>query len=284
MDHVILTRFNLPSPGRERAIRDRPGWLESRVELFERYCLPSVAAQANARVRWIIYFDPASPAWLRERTEAHAATGRYTPIFREEVSREELLADIRGVVGDSSDELLTTNLDNDDALASDFCERLQAAPRPAVATAYYFTNGLIRSPEGLHLQHDPDNAFPSVRTRWDGAITCWSAWHTRLRRSMPVVEIGGSPGWLQVVHGRNVSNRARGRLVAPQTYRGRFPGLIDDVATPSRSAVWRDRLVLRPVRGARSAAVRLLKPVLFRVLGPSGPDRIRQAAARARRS
>jgi len=283
MDHVILTRFNLPSPGRERKIRDQPGWLESRVELFERFCLPSVVAQTDSRLRWIIYFDPASPAWLQHRAESHRAAELYVPLFREQVSREELLEDIRRVVGPASSELMTTNLDNDDALAKDFCERLRSEPPPPRTTAYYFVNGLIRGAEGLYVQHDPDNAFPSVRSPWDLAITCWSEWHTLLRRSMPVVEIAGAPGWLQVVHDRNVSNRTHGRLVTPPAYAGLFPGLLDDLIEPSRAALWRDRLLGRPARGARDGTVRLLKPALVRVLGRSGPDRIRQVSARLRR-
>ncbi len=43
--HLILTRFNLATPGRESAIRNRPGWLAERFDLFERICLPSVASQ-----------------------------------------------------------------------------------------------------------------------------------------------------------------------------------------------------------------------------------------------
>ena len=284
MDHVILTRFNLPSPGRERSIRDRPGWLESRVELFRRYCLPSVAAQTNASASWIIYFDPESPAWLKEQVDEDGRAGHYVPRYREQVSRGELLDDIRQVVGNPSGDLLTTNLDNDDALASDFCERLQMAHRHAGATAYFVVEGLVLSPEGLYLQRDSRNAFPSVRAPWEQATTCWSEWHTHLRRSMPVVEIGGQPGWLQVVHGRNVSNRARGRLVSPAQYLGLFPGLLDDVAVPTRSAVWRDRLAGRPLRTMRDGGVRVLKPLVVRALGRSGPDRIRQATARLRRS
>ncbi len=57
---------------RERHPR-QSGWLEDRVELFERYCLPSVAAQTDRRFSWIIYFDPQSPAWLRQRIEGHTA-------------------------------------------------------------------------------------------------------------------------------------------------------------------------------------------------------------------
>ncbi|WP_299134485.1 glycosyltransferase [uncultured Amaricoccus sp.] len=58
--HVIQTRFNMPSPGRESQIRARPGWLAGRFELFERYCLPSIAAQSLKDFHWVIYFDAAT--------------------------------------------------------------------------------------------------------------------------------------------------------------------------------------------------------------------------------
>ena len=58
IDHVFLTRFNLPSGGTEARIRARETWLAERWTLFERYCAPSVAAQTSDRFRWIIYFAP----------------------------------------------------------------------------------------------------------------------------------------------------------------------------------------------------------------------------------
>ncbi len=42
VDHVFLTRFNLPSAGFESMVRAKQGWLQNRVELFERFCLPSL--------------------------------------------------------------------------------------------------------------------------------------------------------------------------------------------------------------------------------------------------
>ncbi|MCU1424755.1 MAG: hypothetical protein JWM51_1046, partial [Microbacteriaceae bacterium] len=70
-DHVLLTRFNLPSAGVESLIRAQEGWLRTRVELFERYCVPSVLAQTSSSYRWLIYFDPESPQWLKDRVEVH---------------------------------------------------------------------------------------------------------------------------------------------------------------------------------------------------------------------
>ncbi len=48
VDHVLLTRFNLPTPGVEGLIRAREGWLQDRIELFELYCAPSVAKAVSS--------------------------------------------------------------------------------------------------------------------------------------------------------------------------------------------------------------------------------------------
>lgn len=61
MDHAVPTPVNLPSKSRESFIRARPDWLVNRVELFERYCLPSVRSQDNRHSGWLIYFAPEGP-------------------------------------------------------------------------------------------------------------------------------------------------------------------------------------------------------------------------------
>ncbi len=265
VDHVVLTRFNLPNGGVEGLIRAREGWLRDRVALFERYTVPSMLAQTR-RPHWIVYVDPESPAWLLERTSTWRESGVLTPVFRPSVSREELEADLRAVVGTPGEVLLTTNLDNDDGLAVDFCERVVAAGGPPPRAAVYVTRGLVVSPDGVFLRRDRRNAFCSVRETWDGPVTAWSEYHNELARVMPTVEVGGGPGWLQVVHGANVSNRVRGRLVSPAPWRTRFPGL-EDATEPARSELLRDRLLLGPARLARDSARAGLRTAGLRVLG-----------------
>lgn len=277
MDHVVLTRFNLPSKGAESYVRAKEGWLTERVELFEAYCLPSVLGQTDGRSKWIIYFDPESPRWLLDRIKGHGSA--YTPVFRAEVSREELRADIAGLFDVTGDELLTTNLDNDDGLAADFVARLCAQPRPPTRTAYYLSNGLIKSPAGLYGHRDPHNAFVSVRESWDEPITCWGHWHNRMHEHLPVVGIGGAPGWLQVVHGGNVSNRTRGRLVSPVPHRNLFGGLLDDVPEPDGRTLARDRFVAHPIRVGRDCARYLAKTAVLKVLGPGGFERAKRVLA-----
>lgn len=284
IDHVLLTRFNLPSAGVESIVRAQEGWLRSRMDLFERYCVPSVAAQTNQNFVWLIYFDPQSPHWLLERIEEYRAKGTFVPVFRPTFDATELVADIRSVVGEPRSELITTNLDNDDGLAVDFVERLQAGPPPPERTALYFSRGLIKSPEGLYLRVDRRNAFCSVREAWLAPGTCWLDWHDLLPRHMPVQEIGGPPGWLQVVHGKNVSNRVLGRLTASSPYDDLFPGLLDGIPTPRRADFLRDVLVARPVRTARESSRSMVKRAARAVLGKQGWDRAKHLLASWRRS
>jgi len=283
--HVLLTRFNLPSPGVEQLIRARDGWLRERVELFERYCLPSVLGQTEKRFSWIVYFDEQSPQWLKEWARAHAVANAFTPIYRTEVPCDVLLADIRATAHGDEKWLLTTNLDNDDGLAIDFVERVRAAALAAnERSAIYLTRGLIRGPAGLFLREDRDNAFCSVVESSEEAVTCWADWHNRLSMTMPTIQIGGEPAWLQVVHGSNVSNRVRGRLVTPNPYRHLFGRGLSDSATPIRSTLLRDRVIGAPMRRIRDATRGGIKSVAITVLGKSGLDRAKSAVAFARRS
>ena len=100
---------------------------------------------------------------------------------------------------------------------------------------------------------------------------------------MAAVEVDGGPGWLQVVHGENVSNRVRGRLVAPERFEREFGSLIDDARTPSRAELTRDRLLQAPGRLVRDTARSGLRAVALRLLGKDRFSEIkRQLSARLR--
>lgn len=270
IDHVLLTRFNLPTGGVEARIRAADDWLTNRWELFERYCAPSVARQTTSAFTWIIYFDPESPEWLVRAIKPYVDRGLFRAIFRTEVPTDVLMADLRANTQHPDGVLLTTNLDNDDGIAVDFMERLQAAVDFDDTRALYVVNGLVKGREGLYLRHDPENAFCSVAAPWSAPRTSWDDWHIMLGRSMPVVEIDGEPGWLQVVHGENVSNRVRGRLVGPARWRDRFPTLLDDVVDPHVGQLMRDRLVVAPARRVRDAGRATLRRTAIAILGRDG--------------
>jgi hypothetical protein len=279
VDHVLLTRFNLPSVGRESVIRAQDGWLRERVELFLRYTVPSVQAQ-TAAVRWIVYFDPASPAWLIERLAPIVARGVFVPLYRETVSTAQIVADARAVTGARGDILLTSNLDNDDAIAADYAARLQALAVPGQRRALYLADGLIRQGERVYRRRDRDNAFVSVAEPWDAPMTAWCDWHNLLHKHMPVVSATGAPGWIQVVHGRNVSNRVRGRLADPARHRALFPGMLEDAPSIPTGRILADAWVRRPLREAGETVRLLGKRLVLAAFGKAGLDAIKNRLAR----
>jgi hypothetical protein len=285
LDHVLLTRFNLPSPGRESQVRSQEGWLRNRVDLFERFCLPSVKAQTAGNVRWIVYFDPESPSWLLDRIPQLACDGDFVPIFRATVNHAELVADLLDVVGEPRERLITTNLDNDDGLAVDFAERLQQkAATPLGRTALYFSRGLILAGKALYLRTDRRNAFCSVVESWEEPATCWADWHNLLGKSMPVMEIPGPPAWLQVVHGGNVSNRVRGRMVSSLVHAQHFPVIPAGTGYPSDRELHWENLAAAPARFMGERGRSVVKWLLMIILGKNGLSTVTEllAARRAR--
>jgi hypothetical protein len=275
--HVLVTRFNLPSPGAEAHVRLRDGWLRNRLHLFESFCVPSVQAQLDKDFSWIVYFDPASPTWLIERISCLSAGRLFTPRFCESVQRETLLSDIESVAGVTR-YLLTTNLDNDDALAVDFTRRVRRESPADLRAAIFVDHGLILHGDALYARRDPYNAFCSVRESWRDAVTCWSAPHNELRHRMPAVRIpGGAPGWLQIVHGGNVSNRVRGKRVSPMSYRDHFAGLLDAVGEPTRADMVRDRYISQPRRAIYEFTRATAKRVLLDVAGQRGFESTKQS-------
>ncbi len=283
IDHVFLTRFNLPSVGPESLIRAQDGWLQDRVELFEQFTVPSLRQQsAPDSFSWLIFFDEQSPGWLIDRLAPLVERGAFSPVYGEQFTNEEVIEQARRVTGAQGDVLLTTTLDNDDAVAADFAERIQRLAVRGRATALYLENGIILSGTSAFLRHDPQNAFVSVAEPWDGAKSVWRDWHNRLHQYMPVRTEGGRPGWLQVVHGRNVSNRVRGKLVDPTKYSRDFPDQLVGAASPSRGSILRDRLIRIPLRESRETVRRVGKNLLLATIGRSGLDRVKEAIQRRR--
>jgi hypothetical protein len=178
---------------------------------------------------------------------------------------------------------MTTNLDNDDGLAVNFIQRLHSLELGAEKTAVYLAKGLIKSSSRLYLRIDKHNAFCSVIDPWESASTCWSDWHTLLGKSMRVVDLHDEPAWLQVVHGVNVSNRVRGRLISPSRYHDIFPGLLNDVYVPKPVEMISDVALARPRRLIRESVRAITKRIILQAAGKEGLKRIKVVLASHRK-
>jgi hypothetical protein len=266
--HVILTRFNLATPGRESKLRNDPTWLAHRFELFEKYCLPSVAAQTERDFDWLIFFDEGTPAAFQERVKdaqkVHPFTAIYTPLFPAEGWR---LSSLAAVEADPRTALLTTTLDNDDAIAADFVERLQQTASQHLdeaPIAFNFKNGLVLKGGNLYFHQHKSSAFRSVLERYgDSLRTAASIPHMDMASHFTICQIEGGPGWLQVVHDRNVSNKTRGTRVSADAYRALLPKTItDEIRNPSIFTRALDLGMLAPLRRFRDVGIACIKSLL----------------------
>ena len=264
--HVLLTRFNLATTGRERALRDDPAWLADRFDLFERYCLPSVASQTDDRFDWMIFFDEHTADWARGRIEQAQRIVPFHAVFTPMFGGDGWGRFTRLLVGPPVLErfIVTSNLDNDDGLAVDYVARIHAAvaasrfaPTPY---AINFAQGVVLCGGARYLHRHLSNAFTNLVEADGPAIrTANTIRHMELKRHVPVIQDDGPPAWLQVVHGGNVSNRARGRLLRflePD----RFPEAV--LGPPAHIPLWRlvlENGILSPARTARDAAAQIYR-------------------------
>lgn len=99
--HFIITRFNLNLYAHDKHARptrtDR--WLEHRFAVFERYCLPSVAAQTSRNFTWLCLFDAATPAAYRSRIEGYKTRcPRFEAVYYTAAQAADLTENLRATI------------------------------------------------------------------------------------------------------------------------------------------------------------------------------------------
>lgn len=227
--HFLITLFNLKlwEADKHSSPTGTSEWLSARCDLFERYCLPSVASQrCRHPFIWLVMFDAGTPDDVRQRIARwQLACPQLTPCYftADEVrgfhgsSRGRQVRFINAAIASklSGRErwVITTNLDNDDSLAVDALARIQAeferAPRQCVVS---LTEGWQYFPawSAVIAMTYPHNHFLSMAEPMaEELTTIESLSHREARRLYDVTDLGGDPGWMEVVHDCNVSNELR---------------------------------------------------------------------------
>ena len=212
-EHLLITRFNVPVPW--APFQWDNAWLEKRIPLFEDFCFPSVRSQKNKNFKWLVFFDSQSPSFLKEYVREKQRYDSFIPVFVDYFDRYLLRPIVFRMLSADTEYLITTRLDNDDAISSDFvgiiqdnfaCQQLSFLNLPS---GYWWHEGKI------YQDRYPTNPFISLverirRSEQRPIRTVYSGDHTRLDKVGPVVDIDCPPAWLAVVHGSNLMNRSRG--------------------------------------------------------------------------
>lgn len=225
VSHFILTRFNVRLVF-DMSARDAPsglgldsGWLERRFALYERYCLPSVAAQTVRDFRWLVFMDEQTPSRYRDRMATLAAKHAFlVPVYCREFTAGEVLRSIGEHQPAGTALRITSRLDNDDMLHPGYVERVQARARAEAASGRNLEEGFFLAfPLGCclrggdaYLQRYRNNPFCSYVSGPSVPRTVLDTDHRYIADMAPVIYEWRPPMWCQLIHGENVANALRG--------------------------------------------------------------------------
>lgn len=211
--HILLTRFNVQAGYGAPNVRLAPKWLEYRFQLFDQFCYPSVHAQSNQNFKWLVFFDAQTPEVFKPRIERYTQWKNFIPIYVNGYFSDLVLGTaITDNIESGSSYLITTRLDNDDAIAQNFIELIQSQFQKQDCEFINFTQGYCWHNHKLYQVEDESNAFVSLIESLNGSApkTVLCTAHNKLATIGKIRQIANEMAWLQVIHHGNVSNIVRG--------------------------------------------------------------------------
>ncbi len=235
-DHLVLTRFSAILPGQTEPLPE--DWLRYRLQFFYDTAYPSLAAQQGAaRFQWLVFFDDRCSAAFRAEVQELSA-GVFEPVWTHEPFRLSACAKAVSKRARSA-HLITTRVDSDDAVSTDFIASVQEQFEHQDLVFVNFARGFQIDRSGwVYVRTQPSSPFLSlIEHRVEGSVplTVFASKHHLARRLAPIREVRSAPMWVQVVHGGNVSNVVEGRRVSPDLIDERFVLTLPfrrDVGTP----------------------------------------------------
>ncbi|WP_267276970.1 glycosyltransferase [Arthrobacter sp. CDRTa11] len=254
--HFVLTRFNVRSfyhtgePSEE--------WLRSRLDLFRTYCLPTLSKQNVDSFTWLVFFDDQSPEWF-QREVARDAPGNFEAVYvHGSFSAETVSQAIAART--SAPYILTTRVDNDDAVSRDFVRVIQSCFDCQDFEFINLVSGAQYAAKRAYLRPYTKNPFLSLLEAScleSPPQTVFLEHHYRVDERGPVRNVRTRhPMWLQVIHGGNVLNEIVGLRVPVRHIAGHFdchldrddrlPGLAVEISQNAGRILW--RLIRKPAR------------------------------------
>jgi len=234
--HFVLTRFAVKTSGAGFIGSFPPNWLEMRLRLFERYCLPTMQGQTNGDFQWLLSVHEDFEDEYEQRLIAYDKRIHVVRPGR---------PGLTSLIDPSVDVVITTRLDSDDGLNRNVIDRhasiakdFHAAGRDVLL--HNFPRGCkLDEPSGkAYLTWKPNSAFLTMFEKpVAGRIrSAMSGNHSHMWRELPTVQDDTLCAWLMVVHGKNVRNAIDpSDLMAPAAGLRRWFDIADD---PTQSGDW----------------------------------------------
>ncbi len=223
--HFIITRFNLRSDN-DKWKTDKQGksvltdeWLRHRINLFMKYCLPSVLNQSCPDFKWLLYLDSSTSEQVRqefieiEKINSQVIKIIYADGFDEFEQRYG--NDVIGLCENVPEYIITTRLDNDDIVHKDFIRKIREKFNNQEFIAINFLKIIMMNPEKrnkIHIDYGFSNHFVSVAEKVTpaGIKGCYSRGDRFWNKKGEIIQITDKPYVLEIISERNLLNNFRG--------------------------------------------------------------------------
>lgn len=218
VDYFLLTKYNVGITTGKYAKRQEE-WMRDRLELFKRFTLPSVLSQTHPPYKWVLFIDRATDPEQHRLLWDEIYKFNFINIGL--TDSQSIIQDARKYVNlfRRNNYVVTTRLDNDDAIHKLFFEKIEEQVKnpPKYSQFHFIVNfdwGIVYNPKtwDIRISRQGSNPFISKIEKGSDIQTVWGFKHTEASRYGQMIRLGeeSTPMWIQTVHGKNVSNRMQG--------------------------------------------------------------------------
>jgi hypothetical protein len=218
--HYLITRLLLSSfnPVKEEKAGVDGDWLDFRLDIFEKYTVPSVLRQTTTNFKWVLLVDPSHLLLDGRRFDRIKTYLDFCDIdwriadWNRPFRHNEPISFRNFAIPKVNNEwLISSRLDSDDIICRDYIETLQECWQPNREIIYIKRGYVIDLDKGVaRLKDETLNPFltlsefvPSKKIRG-----VYAAEHCHLRSKFAPRRVIGKKkvGWGQICHGRNLAN------------------------------------------------------------------------------
>ncbi|MEP6646764.1 MAG: glycosyltransferase [Saprospiraceae bacterium] len=213
--HLLITRFNIKVSGfgpERMTSQSSAEWLQERLRIFNMYCVPSVISQSNTDFTWLIYFDSDTP--IKIINEVSTLKNKISHLKIILVDHFDAFVEdiIRKIRTSPEPYVISSRLDNDDLISSEYINSVQNAFIPVHNTIINFNAGYELSlPD--HVLRKWNNSFKNQFTSIiedksePDILTIYGFPHWRPPALSQTINIKTRPMWIYLIHGKNYSEQ-----------------------------------------------------------------------------
>ena len=214
--HLVITRFNC---GYLKRVNEPEIWLKHRIELFSNFLLPSLVNQTNKNFDFVLLIEHETPILEILKIKKLCETIQCNNVFFLECESEgELCEFYKNIKKQGKVRLITTRIDNDDAVSIHFINIIneKAAGNNNKIFAINFDFGYVVNikktpPMFYFLKHISNSFITLVETDVDEFKGVYCFMHFEIEKKFNTIHISDKVNWLQIVHKENIANKVRGK-------------------------------------------------------------------------